>query len=100
MGDGGDVIKEIKRGRHGGTRPGAGRKPSKDRRPSCADCGDPRAAALARTVKGSSAFQFTLAMFALGASIDETWRALGTMSQAQFAAMYLAGSNAPGDLDA
>jgi transposase-like protein len=83
----GSEFKEIKQSGHGGFRPGAGRKPGRDRRPSCADCQDPRAAALATIVRDAKPFQFVLAMLALGAPIDQIRRALG-MSQSQFAALY------------
>jgi hypothetical protein len=80
-------FKQIKRSGHGGFRPGAGRKPSKDKRPSCADCQDPRAAALVLAVKGCRSIQFVLAMLSLGAPPDAIRRALG-VSQSQFAALY------------
>jgi hypothetical protein len=73
--------------KHGGTRPGAGRKPGSLKRATCAACGDPRAAALAIAVSGSGAFQFVLAMLALGAPFEDIRRAL-QMSQSQFAALY------------
>ncbi|MCK1517279.1 hypothetical protein IVB22_33205 [Bradyrhizobium sp. 190] len=82
-------FKEIKRTGHGGSRLGAGRKPGRDRRPSCADCNDPRAAALARAVKGARPLSFVVAMLSLGAPIDDIRRALG-MSASQFAALYIA----------
>jgi hypothetical protein len=80
-------FKQIKRSGHGGFRPGAGRKPSRDRRPSCADCQDPRAAALALAVKGCRSIQFVLAMLSLGVPPDDIRRALG-ISQSQFAGLY------------
>jgi len=89
-------IKQIKRSGHGGFRPGAGRKPSRDKRPSCADCQDPRAAALALAVKGCRSIQFVLAMLSLGAPPDDIRRALG-ISQSQFAGLY--GSECSGGRD-
>lgn len=73
--------------KHGGLRPGAGRKSGSSKRATCDACGDPRAAALAIAVDGATAFQFVLAMLALAAGIDDIRRALG-MSRGQFAGLY------------
>jgi hypothetical protein len=85
-------IKEIKRG-HGGARPGAGRKPNMESF-RCADCGDAKAAVLARAVRGCRPLQFVVAALALGVPLDDVRRAL-RMSASQFASMYIAGVERP-----
>ncbi|MET4283569.1 hypothetical protein [Bradyrhizobium sp. LA6.12] len=73
---------------HGGARPGAGRKPKNSvGQLNCAECGDPRAAALAVAVKRAKPLQFVLAMVALNAPLDLARRTLG-MSPSQFIELY------------
>lgn len=61
--------------RHGGYRPGAGRKPGSGNKRSFAL--EPCADALAKAVAGKPAFLFISAMQALEASIDDVREALG-----------------------
>jgi hypothetical protein len=71
--------------RHGGVRPGAGRKPGSSNKPSfpLEAC----AAALAKAVAGKPAFLFISAMQALEAPLDEVREALG-LSRDQFIQEY------------
>lgn len=66
--------------RHGGSRPGAGRKPGSRNKSRPAFDLEPCSDALARAVAGKPAFLFIKAMQTLEASYDEVVKALGMTS--------------------
>jgi hypothetical protein len=71
--------------RHGGSRPGAGRKPGSGNKHSFPV--EPVASALAKAVAGKPAFLFICAMQALEASLDDVRAPLG-LSQEEFIREY------------
>lgn len=72
---------------HGGTRPGAGRKPGSRNRPHNDDLYEPCCQALAKALDGSQPLQFVLAMMMLGADPEDTRAGLG-LSRDQFTERY------------
>jgi hypothetical protein len=79
------VSRSSKISRHGGSRPGAGRKLGSGNKPSFAV--EPCADALAKAVAGKPAFLFIAAMKALEAPLDDVREALG-LSRDQFMREY------------